>query len=90
MPMGAGLWTNRLTPTMLDAGTCRQLTEVDLTEVQLRCWRLAPQIDLSVPFECIAHLLAWASCAQRCVTRSTYASELYAAVDAFDSSPVLA
>eukprot|EP00971_Amphidinium_carterae_P052733 1038243-Amphidinium_carterae.1 len=35
------------------------------------------------------HLLDWASSAQRRVTRSTYASELYAAVDAYDSSLLL-
>eukprot|EP00971_Amphidinium_carterae_P182427 3620375-Amphidinium_carterae.1 len=50
---------------------------------------LAPKTEFSVPFECTVHLLDWASSAQRRVTRSTYASELYAAVDAYDSSLLL-
>eukprot|EP00971_Amphidinium_carterae_P057853 1144219-Amphidinium_carterae.2 len=50
---------------------------------------LAPAVDFSRPFECTMHLLDWASCAQRRVTRSTYASELYAAVDAYDSALLL-
>eukprot|EP00971_Amphidinium_carterae_P226983 4502021-Amphidinium_carterae.1 len=44
-----------------------------------------PQLLVQVPLKQTCHLLDWCSTAQRRVTRSTFSSELLAAVDAVDS-----
>eukprot|EP00971_Amphidinium_carterae_P211236 4191430-Amphidinium_carterae.1 len=49
-----------------------------------------PQIAWRSPSTTQCHLLAWSSSSQKRVTRSTFTSELYAAIDGYDEAVLLA